>query len=405
MTVRYLVSSTVIICAIGACVGKDSVSRTVTVRDSMGIQIVKSEAPQHPKLAVASQPLFEIPNDFDAPDHYLFDVNRAVQFSDGRIVVGNSGTFELYYFGSDGDFLFSRGGQGDGPGELQRLYQLAVCDGGQLAVMENARLSFFDIEGESVRVVRVPGHLADGRATLVGLSPDCESALLVAGLQEPPPPGETVFESLFLLHWATLTEGVRDTVGIISAGDAQAYVRNGQRHTTRRPYGREAVWAASGGDAILGLAFDFEFHRIDRRGTLTQIVRWAAPPEPVTDADWDYFVRDREEMLRLYPDEARFGATLDDFSVPSHKPPYSNLVVDDRDRLWLQRYGQSGYGTTDPSADWWVFGPDGEWLAEITIPEGLEVLSIGNDRVVGIALDSLDLQSVRVFKLPEELNR
>jgi len=385
----------------GGCVGGEMPPETVSVRDSAGIQIVASESPQHPgSWVIDSIPIVEVLGDFGEPDHYLFDVRNLAQFSDGRFVVGNSGTRELYYFGAEGAFLFSRAGPGEGPGELQSLFALSKCAKDQIAVQETSRLSLFDDHGNFLRVVQVSGHLADRRASLVGLSPDCESALLVVRAYHPPEPGETVFETPFPMYWAAFEDGARDTVGIISALDAQAWVHNGQALGVRVPYGREAVWAVSGTDLILGLARGFEVHRLNQAGQLTQIVRWSAARQPVTDDDWSYYVERREEYFDAEPEAILSNPPIDLYAVPKAKPPYAKLLLDDKGGLWLQQYGRYGLSGAEASPNWWVFAPSGEWLGQVTMPSGLEVLAIGNGRVLGVARDSVGVENVRIYPLP-----
>ncbi len=84
---------------------------------------------------------------------------------------------------------------------------------------------------------------------------------------------------------------------------------------------------------------------------------------------------------------------------PATKPPYSKMVVDDLDRVWLQRYGgDDGFGPT-PSTEWWVFGSDGEWLAEAEMPVGLEVVDIQGNRVFGRTVDEFDVPSFSVHTI------
>ena len=46
-----------------------------------------------------------------------------------------------------------------------------------------------------------------------------------------------------------------------------------------------------------------------------------------------------------------------------------------------------------------MFAEDGQLVARAETPETLRVTSIGRDHVVGIELDSLDVEHVRVYHL------
>jgi hypothetical protein len=43
-----------------------------------------------------------------------------------------------------------------------------------------------------------------------------------------------------------------------------------------------------------------------------------------------------------------------------------------------------------------VFSSEGEWLADVRLPDGLEVLHIGDSTLVGVVLDDVDLEQIQV---------
>ncbi len=375
-----------------------------SVRDSAGVTIAENLAPAFEGPLTVEEPgLFTIENDFGSPENFLFDIRGVHQFSDGRLVVGNAGTRELFYFGEDGSFAGSAGGPGEGPDELESLFALVGCASGSVAIQERTRYGLFDQDGNAIRKVRVAGHLAERTASLIALSPDCESALVLIRTGGSPPPDVSVFERIFPMYWVHLSDGARDTVGMIPALDVQAIELNGRRVGSRRPFGREAVWDAAGEVAVVGLAFDFEFQRIDRNGG-HRIVRWPGEARPVSEADWSYFLDKQEEYRLLDPEEAQFMPEEDEYSVPATKPPYSKLLTDDLGRVWLQQYDRFTYFAPEPSTRWWVFRADGRWLATVTMPEELEVMSVSRGRVIGVRRNAFDLEEVGVYRLPRELD-
>lgn len=48
---------------------------------------------------------------------------------------------------------------------------------------------------------------------------------------------------------------------------------------------------------------------------------------------------------------------------------------------------------------WDVFDPEGRWLGGIAMPVGLEVTEIGEDYILGIWKDDLDVAYVRMYEL------
>lgn len=79
----------------------------------------------------------------------LAGASGSVRLSDGRIVIGNSGTSELRVFDSNGVFLRNIGRKGEGPGEFLGALQLVRLSDTAFAVFDqnNQRLSVFDTAG------------------------------------------------------------------------------------------------------------------------------------------------------------------------------------------------------------------------------------------------------------------
>ena len=63
--------------------------------------------------------------------------------------------------------------------------------------------------------------------------------------------------------------------------------------------------------------------------------------------------------------------------------------------MWVADY------QPDPMAPatWNVFGTAGSWLAIVDVPAGLRVTDIGEDWLLGLARDSLDVEHVHLYTL------
>lgn len=400
---RFAAGLTVLV--LSGCGGDSPVGDRFIVRDSAGIQVAWSSTPRISETVVVDpDPTTVITSDFGAPDHILFNARYATQLSDGRLVVGNTGTNELLFFSAAGDFLDALGAPGDGPGEFQRLFGLHECDADVLVVEELSRLSI--INGESpqfVRNVQVAGHLAATRGVLAGVDPSCSSALMVD--QVPPTIGaeNRVLDASVSFYWADFTTGARDSVGTFLSTELYPWQIQGRRIPMRAPFGRNSVWALHAEGLVFGSARDMSFELLGDDGSTLRIVQWAAPLLPVTDEAWEDFERSREDFVRENPAEAELQPPRGYFPRPEQQPPYSALQVDDSGRVWVRNYtGYSVYGP-EPSSAWWVFSSEGEWLADVRLPDGLEVLHIGDSTLVGVVLDDVDLEQIQVhhFDLQE----
>jgi sugar lactone lactonase YvrE len=77
-----------------------------------------------------------------------------------------------------------------------------------------------------------------------------------------------------------------------------------------------------------------------------------------------------------------------------HFPFYDQLEVDREGRLWVREYGSDA---SAPSRSWLVFDPEGRLVARATLPTSLTILEIGEDSVLGVEPDELDVEHVRLW--------
>jgi hypothetical protein len=94
--------------------------------------------------------------------------------------------------------------------------------------------------------------------------------------------------------------------------------------------------------------------------------------------------------------------------APGFFPAFAQMLVSRDGLLWVRRYAGSEdwfqlmfglSGASAPQAIWDVFAENGEWVVTVKTPDGLVVQEIGSDYVLGYALDSLGVPSVRLHRL------
>lgn len=90
-------------------------------------------------------------------------------------------------------------------------------------------------------------------------------------------------------------------------------------------------------------------------------------------------------MSRLYEDMPL---------VPTF-PAYGPIHVDPLGYLWVAEYPLPG----DASKRWTVFDPDGTVQGMVETPPDLTVFEIGEDYVLGLETDELDVEYVRLYGL------
>jgi hypothetical protein len=69
------------------------------------------------------------------------------------------------------------------------------------------------------------------------------------------------------------------------------------------------------------------------------------------------------------------------------------MLVDDRSRVWIQPV------THTPESRWLAFDTTGKPVATVQLPPGVRPRLIQADRIYAVSRDSLDVQSLVVYRL------
>lgn len=82
--------------------------------------------------------------------------------------------------------------------------------------------------------------------------------------------------------------------------------------------------------------------------------------------------------------------------VMANRWPLANrIVADDAGFVWLERFK----APEGPSGQWVVIDGSGEIVVEPVLPDGLHLLKVEEDGVIGTSSDELDRQELRVHAL------
>jgi hypothetical protein len=387
---------------LSACGGTEETPRVV-VQDSAGVEIVVSAAPAWGAESAAwtldSAPALELSSDPNQPERILLGISDVDILPDGRIVVANSGSAELFVFDSTGAFLDAWGGRGEGPGEFVGLGSVMPCGGDTLVVGNRAQLAIFGSSGAYVRTEAVAGRLAPNASfTLEGVAPDCSSVLLAVRQTRAPSAGERFFRYPTEVYWAPF-DGPAIPVGSFPGNELMTVDLEGTLIGARLPFGVQPVWATDGVRVFYGPADRHEVHVFEAAGGLGRIVRWNAPSEPISEQEWARYQEARQAEIDEDPAGSLMPPRADH---PSElRPAYSDLLVDDDGNLWVRAFTESsleGVGEAVPER-WTVFDPEGSWLGELTMPPRFALRSVQRGFAMGVALDELDVPTVQLLRI------
>jgi hypothetical protein len=107
----------------------------------------------------------------------------------------------------------------------------------------------------------------------------------------------------------------------------------------------------------------------------------------------------REETVRILDPKLsrdQVLGMLDHVPISKSRPPYETILLDRSGNLWV-KLGPTA-GATSESVDFLVFDPEGVLLGEVVLPN-IQVLEIGDDYVLGVYRDELEIQYVQVHDL------
>lgn len=385
------------------------------VRDSAGIRIVESSAPQASAdsgWTVSAEPVLELGSKEADPGQRFHYVEVARRLSDGRIVVAQSAPPALRWFDTTGTLVASAGRQGPGPGEFDNgeggigIHEMWKLPGDSIGTFEHyrRRLQVFDPAGRYVRsvVLELPSGLK--RSTY----PQLGARLDVGGFVQ------FVLESR--REDCTLTTQWRDSAtflrftedgrfaGEISrlpafpeyCGERSSRTGGTLRYPQRPPFPVTFAVAAHGDRFYYANTERYEIVAYDTNGSIRSLIRRTGPRRPVTEAMLDEYKRARMARARDIPIEVRIAEQeLGTMPVPDSLPAFRTFRVDSEGYLWVQEYALP----EAKSITWSVFSPDGRWASDVVLPSSWTIVDLGRDYILTVETNEDDVEMVRMYRL------
>ena len=369
---------------------------TIT-RDSADSRIIENPRPPEGSRVwrVGPEPAVSIGEREGEDPYMLHQVRDATKLDDGRILVANGGDNELRVFDAFGTWLETWGGTGEGPGEFGDLSHVDTWPGDSIIAWHGPRrgISVFDSEGNFGRGFALEIDADDPFGLYVFPAAVTAAGSILAG-QLP-----DVFDRVVV--------ELRDADGrVLSSLGRHPGV---ERHRVETVSGSErmmmmyetifgpAVAQVPWGDLVVHTLGDrYEIKAFAEDGKLARIVRREHASRPPTAAEIEAYI---EEQVSGYPDELVAEQRRRYRSVPvaERMPAFTSVFVDRLHHLWVEEYELPG--EERPGSLWTVFDPEGRVLGFVETPEGLEILEIGEDYILGRWLDELGVEHVRVWPL------
>lgn len=390
-----------------ACGRNDIPRAQVEVADSAGVRIttVIARPESLPAWTLEVEPR-RVLTGAETGDDIAFAFVGPVRFlSGGGLVVGDVASSRLIIYDSDGRFRRFLGRRGDGPGEMRRLESVTVMPGDTVATFDPSlrRLSFWHAHSDFMRSVSLvdntslDSHLADawpwrGRQAVV--------------LQISATPQASVTVGSGVQRWpmrARLT--VRDSNGVVlhtSPPFDAMYSGLDERGELRLPFSNRPFAAVARDRVYYGSGDAFEVSYLDTSFTTAGSLRWPARQERLTSAEVDSVRAEAIALISRRPLPPNpFAKYFAPEILPVNRPAIGRVFVDAENRLWIERFEAIRMGTAAqrPGNQWSIIREDGLPVAILQLPPHTRLEDVRGDDVVVVRRDSLDVQSVAVFRL------
>jgi len=382
---KYLYSFLLLGLLFSACKNDDS----NTDSDHISARIVESTSPSLGSNAwfVASEPELTFGTEEGDENFQFYRVFSVIQLSSGNIVVSNSGTHELRFFDSNGNFIKSTGQNGRGPGDFGdwSSMKLHKYSDDSFIVNDNSnnRGSIFSNDGELITVNSIEKIKNAGNPSITDVYTDNSLLILsvIGSAAIRGNPGE-VIQQEFGFH-RLLPDWTYDKM--LFKIPARPRFVNEYKGTTSFPYiplTADPVYITdSTNGALFSVGSEPSITRIDTAGNYTHTFKWDLP-RTKTNSIWEQYKQEYYlDPLSSDPDrKAQYEHLLsEDLPIPENTPAISALKIDAEDNVWAKRFVLPW----DETEVWDVLSSSGNWLTSIKIPQGFTVTEIGSDYLLG----------------------
>jgi hypothetical protein len=369
--------------------------------DSAGVEIVETHRAAWSagsEWTIKAEPFLTIGEVAGDPPYLFSNIRGVVRFEDGGIVVGDGQSREVRFFDEHGLFVRSVGGPGDGPSEFPiALERLEYCGLDRLYAVDPyaRRVVAFNRSGDFRGTVelsepdsdRLPyGYecRADGGFVAIGWG--------AAGIRPELPAGQEA-----MMYSQDGSIWVLDSLNAVIAelgqflSSERLFIQRGVGYGSGpHPFGRATKFAVSGEWIYHGTGEGLAV-RVYRDGSLTRIQRTLT----------EHLALD-EGMIQRYYDSDMSGLDAHDREIlevanafPPEVPGFTELLASPDGYLWAKRFTLPGEGTNR----WGVFAPDGQFLGHVELPERFALFEVGNDYLLGVSRDELEVERVELYQL------
>ena len=367
-------------------------------RDSAGIRI--REYPAAPDA-----PVWELQFDTAASEAANFGKEwyriRTVRWLDSLIVIANSGSNEIVVLDQSGTVRERIGREGEGPGEFRGLASVDIVAPDSILAYDGRlrRFQLFDSVGRLTRIFDVPA-IDEARRSPLPIGVLSSRQLIVGSVLQTDPFSDStgVIRSTIDILSMDLSGRVRSVIGTVPSWEAFNLPPDPGRPrvlNTPIPFGANTLLDVLGDRLTIGSTDRNEITVCDSLGRVRLIIRDAGRVgPPITDQEANEIKADnlsrtsgplRTELARVY----------EEMPMPERRPGIREIKTGQDGTIWVSSWPQE----PRPQVPFRVFNGDGDLIGRLNVPEQLNVTAIRAERLIGIWTDSLDVESIRVYRI------
>ena len=296
----------------------DTIGDTIVVHTVSG-SVWGSDATLVPELSIG---------EMDGADEYLFGSIASIAVDDDHnVYVFDRQAQHVRMFDTEGSYVRTWGGPGQGPGELQRAEAMAVLPDGRVVVRDpgNVRLQVYGPGEESSQ----EWPYTTGYYTSSPLWTDDQGRTYAPARDLSQP--QASFGDLLAVFDPDGTP--RDTISPPHGefeGETVTGERDGARVTYGVPFSPRAIWAVhSSGHFVSGISSDYKIDLELPEGVLR--IERTYEPARVFPREADHRRAQTERGIGM----SIPGWTWDGPSIPDTKPPFTGLLSGRDGRIWV----------------------------------------------------------------------
>jgi hypothetical protein len=367
---------------LAACGGPPDTSPPITVRDSAGIEIVELRSLQAPaEWTLAPEPTWVFA---DAPDDPLFRVVDVAVVAPNRVAITELSRSLVIVIDTDGRPIARGGVAGPGPAEFRRIASIVPGDSSSFGVVDagDRTLTTWSMAGVLLEEVQLPDLGSSLMRVLPRRGGGHYLAYVGARSAEVADSVQRVSGPLVAWHNAII-----DTVTVVPGTE---FFR------TPTTMGSPAYPGMSflGGDGTGVWLGDTKRPQLElwADNGLGRLVRWNADAAPMTPDLLTEFV---DSIMRAVegqlPPEGLvlMRAEMSQFPTVEWLPYWDSMFVTCEGAVWI----------SDAPNRWVVLDPEGRPIGAVTTPANFSVHDVAGDRVIGLHVDDLGVESVRAYAI------